>query len=152
VITTIFFAFGVSAALTGVWMGWVLAAFMTWTAATLLRRMRRTGPVLTVDARGVHDHRVPMSLGWDRVASMRTVDRRVVFSKVPLLELVPAAPVDRDRGILVRAVLRGDLSFVDARDRSRLMFDLRHLDVTPEEVLAAAREHRAGWTPAPGGA
>jgi hypothetical protein len=39
-------------------------------------------------------------------------------------------------------VLRGDLALADARDDRRLMIDLRHLDATPEQVLAAARGHR----------
>ena len=52
-------ALGVAAALFGVVMGWLLAAFMLWAAYGIARRMRRRGPVLTIDASGVHDHRIP---------------------------------------------------------------------------------------------
>jgi hypothetical protein len=137
-----FAAIGVGAALAGLAMGWVLAAFMVWTVANLVRRMRRRAPVLTLDAAGIHDHRIPAEVRWPEVARMRTVDRRVALARVPLLELVPTGPFRRDRRSLVAAVLRGDIAFVDARDDRRLMFDLRHLDVTPEQVLAVARAHR----------
>ena len=80
---------------------------------------------------------------WDEVERMRTVDRRIVFVKVALLELVPRGRFVRDRGALVRAVLRGDVAFTDARNDERLMVDVQHLDRTPEEILEAARLHRA---------
>ena len=139
-------AVGVAAALAGVGMGWVLAAFMVWTTVGLARRMRRSEPVLTIDDTGVRDHRVPVAVGWDEVERVRTVDRRVVVAKVPLLELVPRGRFAREGRALARAVLRGDLAFADARDDTRVMIDLRHLDATPEQVMAAVREHR----PAPG--
>jgi hypothetical protein len=137
-----FLALGLATAVAGVTMGWVLAAFMLWSAVGLARRMRRADPVLTVDADGVHDHRIPVTVRWDQVERMRTVDRRVVFAKVPFLELVPRGRFVRGWWSLTGAVLRGDISFVDARDDERLMFDLNHLDVTPEQVLDAARVHR----------
>lgn len=142
-ISVLLFAAGVVAAFAGVWMGWILAAFMLWTIANQLRRYHRPDPVLTIDATGATDHRVPRAVAWPAVTSMRTVDRRVVGQKVPLLELVPADGYERDGRALAIAVLRGDLSLADARDRDRVMIDLRHLDRTPEQVLAAAREHRA---------
>jgi len=140
--TVLLLAIGLAAALAGVAMGWVLAAFMLWSAAGLARRMRRRDPVLTIDAAGVRDARLPVAVAWDEVERLRTVDRRVMLSKVPLLELVPKGRFDRDRSQLVRAVLRGDVSLADARDEARLMLDLRYLDVTPEQVMAAVREHR----------
>jgi hypothetical protein len=135
-------AAGVASALAGVLMGWVLAAFMLWSGAGLVRRLLRRGPVLTIDAEGVHDHRLPAELPWRDVESMRTLDRRTLLRSVPFLELVPRGPLRRDRGSLLRAVLRGDVAVVDARDAGRLMVDLQHLDRTPEELMAAAREHR----------
>jgi hypothetical protein len=142
-ISVVLFAVGVVAGYAGVWMGWVLGAFMLWTIANQLRRYHRTEPVLTLDDTGATDHRVPRAIAWDQVQSMRTVDRRVVGQKVPLLELVPAGELDRDGRALAVAVLRGEVSLADARDTSRVMIDLRHLDATPEQVLAAARAHRA---------
>jgi hypothetical protein len=139
-----FAAIGVlTAVLAGQIMGWILAAFMLWSAGTALTKIQRRDPVLTVDDSGVHDHRVPATIGWDEVESMRTVDRRVVFVKVPLLELVPSDDHKRDRRPMLGAVVRGDIAFVDARDDGRLMVSLHHLDRTPEEILAAARAHRA---------
>jgi hypothetical protein len=135
-------AAGVVTALSGVVMGWILAAFMLWSTANAITKMRRREPVLTLDEAGVRDHRVPFDVRWEQVASMRTVDRRVVLVKVPLLELVPTAPVVRDRRQLIGAVVRGEIAFVDARDDDRVMVDLSHLDVTPEDVLAAARSLR----------
>jgi hypothetical protein len=133
---------GILAGVFGVVMGWVLAAFMAWSAAGVLRRLLRRDPVLTVDATGVHDHRIPVTIAWQDVERMRTVDRRVLLQRIPLLELVPVRPLTRDTGSVLRAVLRGDLSVVDARDASRLVVDLQHLDATPEQVLAAARAAR----------
>jgi len=135
-------AVGAASALAGVAMGWVLAAFMLWSAAGLLRRVRRRDPVLTIDAHGVRDHRLPAELPWADVERMRTVDRRTLLRTVPFLELVPRGPLRRSRGSVLRAVLRGDVAVVDARDAERLMLDLQHLDRTPEEVMAAAREQR----------
>ena len=137
------FALGVGTAFIGVWMGWILAAFMLWTVWCMQRRYQRKDPVLTLDPERVTDHRIPQGIAWSDVRSMRTVNRRVTVVKVPLLELVPETPLPRDGRALARAVLRGDIAFADARDRDRLMIDLRHLDRTPEEVLAAAREHRS---------
>ena len=133
---------GILAGVFGVVMGWALAALMAWSGAGVVRRLRRRGPVLTIDAAGVHDHRIPTHIAWADVERMRTLDRRVLLSRVPMLELVPARPLTRDTGSVLRAVLRGDLSVVDARDASRLVVDLQHLDATPEEVLAAARAAR----------
>jgi hypothetical protein len=135
-------AAGVLTALAGVVMGWILAAFMLWSAANAISKMRRRDPVITVDETGVTDHRLPRHIPWQNVASMRTVDRRVVLVKVPLLELVPHEPLTRDGKAMLGAVVRGDIAFVDARDDDRVMVDLRYLDVTPEEVLAAARALR----------
>jgi hypothetical protein len=104
-------------------------------------------PVVTVDETGVTDHRLPRHTAWEDVESMRTVDRRVVLVKVPLLELKPAQPLERDGREMVGAVARGDIAFVDARDDDRVMVDLRYLDVTPEEVLAAARAFRSSVQP-----
>lgn len=132
-------ALGLVTALAGVAMGWILAAFMLWSVANALTKMRRRDPVLTLDGSGVTDHRVPLQIRWNDVASMRTVDRRVVFAKVPLLELVPSEPGPHDARAMIGAVARGDIAFADARNRDRVMIDLRHLDVTPEQVLAAAR-------------
>jgi hypothetical protein len=135
-------AVGVAAALAGVAMGWVLAAFMLWSALGLARRLLRAEPVLTIDERGVRDHRIPADLPWRDVERMRTVDRRALLRTVPFLELLPRGPLARSRGSLLRAVLRGDIAVVDARNGDRLMLDLQHLDRTPEELMAAAREHR----------
>jgi hypothetical protein len=123
-------------------MGWVLAAFMAWVAFGVVRRLVRREPVLTVDERGVTDHRIPVTIAWPDVERMRTLDRRVLVQRIPMLELVPVRPLTRDTGSVLRAVLRGDLAVVDARDASRLVVDLQHLDATPEQVLAAARELR----------
>jgi hypothetical protein len=123
-------------------MGWVLAAFMAWTTAGIVRRLLRRAPVLTIDGDGVHDHRIPVTIAWPDVERMRTLDRRVLVQRIPMLELVPVRPLTRDTGSVVRAVLRGDLSVVDARDAARLVVDLQHLDATPEQVLAAARAAR----------
>jgi hypothetical protein len=143
VLSVVLFVAGVLAAYAGVWMGWILGAFVLWTLANQLRRYHRDEPVITIDDAGATDHRVPRAVPWDAVESMRTVNRRVVGVKVPLLELVPTdAGVGRDGKALAAAVLRGDIAFADARDDTRVMFDLRHLDVSPEQVLAAAREHR----------
>ena len=136
-------ALGVATALAGVAMGWILAVFMFWSVGNALTKMRRSEPVLTLDRGGVTDHRIPLHVAWEDVASMRTVDRRVVFTRVPLLELVPTATAERDPKALIGAVFRGDIAFADARNRDRVMIDLRFLDVTPEEVLAAARALRA---------
>ena len=136
-------ALGVATALAGVTMGWILAVFMFWSVGNALTKMRRRDPVLTLDASGATDHRIPLHVAWEDVASMRTVDRRVVFTKVPLLELVPTAAAERDPKAMIGAVFRGDIAFADARNRDRVMIDLRFLDVTPEEVLAAARALRA---------
>jgi hypothetical protein len=146
-LATALLAVGVAAALAGVAMGWVLGAFMLWSAAGLARRLLRGDPVLTIDDDGVHDHRIPVELPWADLESMRTVDRRALLRTVPFLELVPRGPLRRSRSSLLRAVLRGDVAVVDARNADRLMLDLQHLDRTPEEVMAAAREHRglAGW-------
>jgi hypothetical protein len=133
---------GLVTALLGVIMGWILAAFMLWSAANAIRKMSGPDPVITVDETGVTDHRLPRHTAWEDVESMRTVDRRVVLVKVPMLELVPRAPLQRDGRAMVGAVARGDIAFVDARDDDRVMIDLRYLDVTPEEVLAAARALR----------
>jgi hypothetical protein len=133
---------GVAAALFGVVMGWLLAAFMAWVALGIVRRLLRRDPVLTIDERGVTDHRIPVTIAWPDVDRMRTLDRRVLLQKIPMLELVPVRPLTRDTGLVLRAVLRGDLAVVDARDASRLVVDLQHLDATPEEVLAAARQAR----------
>ena len=135
-------AAGVLTALVGVIMGWILAAFMLWSVANALTRLGRRDPVLTLDATGLTDHRVPRTVRWDDVASMRTVDRRVVLVKVPLLELVPEEPVQRDGRAMLGAVVRGDIAFVDARDDDRVMVDLKHLDRTPEEILGIARTLR----------
>jgi hypothetical protein len=132
----------VAAALLGVVMGWLLAAFMAWTAFGIVRRLLRRAPVLTIDAGGVTDHRIPATIAWADVDRMRTLDRRVLLHRIPMLELVPARPLVRDTWSVLRAVLRGDLAVVDARDASRLVVDLQHLDATPEEVLAAARLSR----------
>jgi hypothetical protein len=133
----------VAAALFGVVMGWVLAAFMAWVALGTVRRLLRRAPVLTIDARGVTDHRIPVTIAWSDVERMRTLDRRVLVQRIPMLELVPVRPLVRSTWAVLRAVLRGDLAVVDARDASRLVVDLQHLDATPEEVLAAARACRA---------
>ena len=134
---------GLVAALAGdVSMGWVLAAFGVWSTASVARRSLRRGPAVTIDEHGVRDHRVPSSIAWADVERVRTVNRRVVFQQIPLLELVPRAPIARERGVVARAVLRGDVAFADARNRERMIVDLQHLDRTPEEVLAAVREHR----------
>ena len=131
-----------AAALFGVVMGWLLAAFMAWAALGIVRRLLRRAPVLTIDGRGVTDHRIPVTIAWADVDRMRTLDRRVLVQRIPMLELVPVRPLTRDTGSVLRAVLRGDLAVVDARDASRLVVDLQHLDATPEEILAAARTAR----------
>jgi hypothetical protein len=123
-------------------MGWVLAAFMGWAAFGIARRMLRRSPALTIDTAGVHDHRIPAQIAWHEVDSMRTLDRRVLVTKVPMLELVPKRPLTRSVPSVLRAILRGDVSVVDARDASRLVIDLQHLDATPEQVLEAARRAR----------
>ena len=136
-------ALGVVTALAGVGMGWILAVFMLWSVANTLTKLRRRDPVVSLDELGVTDHRVPLHIAWENVGSMRTVNRRVVFTKVPLLELVPSEPIDRKPAELIGAVFRGDIAFSDARNRDRVMIDLRFLDRTPEEILATARALRA---------
>ena len=136
-------AVGVVSATVGVTIGWLLAIFMLWSVANTLTKMRRREPVLTLDGSGATDHRVPLHVAWDDVASMRTVNRRaLLFAKIPLLELVPNTPGRRDAKTMIGAVLRGDIAFGDARNHERVMMDLRYLDATPEEVMAAARALR----------
>ena len=43
---------GVVTALAGVSMGWILAAFMLWSVANTLTKLRRRDPVVTLDAPG----------------------------------------------------------------------------------------------------
>lgn len=130
----------------GVLVGWLLFAVMAWLAGGAILRAARRGPVLSIGPDGLVEHRRDVSVRWDELASLRTVDRRALLGKTPLLELVPERTFDQPRGPLVAAVLRGDVAMVDARDDKRLMIDLQHLDATPEEVMAAIRAARG--TPA----
>lgn len=144
---------GIAAAvLTGFAMAWVLFAFMTWFAVAAVVRARRRGPVLSIGPDGLVEHRRDVSVRWDELESLRTVDRRGLRGAKPLLELVPKRPFHQPRGALLAAVLRGDIAVVDARDRSRIMIDLRHLRATPEEVMALIRSARGVPAPAPAAA
>lgn len=139
---------GLAAALiAGVVVGWLVFAIMAWLAVGATLRAGRRSPVLSIGPDGLVEHRRDVSVRWDEIDSLRTVDRRALLGKTPLLELVPRTAFDQPRGPLLAAVLRGDVAVVDARDDERLMIDLQHLTATPEEVMAAIREARG--TPAP---
>ena len=138
----------VAALAAGVVVGWLVFALMAWLAAAAVLRAARKGPVLSIGPDGLVEHRRDVSVRWDEIASLRTVDRRRLLGTSPLLELVPQTRFDQPRSALVAAVLRGDVAMVDARDDARMMIDLQHLDATPEDVMAAIREARGVPAPA----
>lgn len=139
---------GLAAALVGgIVMGWAVFAVLGWLAVGTALRLTRPGPALSIGPDGLVDHRRDVSIRWDEVESLRTVNRRALFGPTPLLELVPRTRFTQPRAALLAAVARGDLAVVDARDTSRHMIDLRHLDHTPEEVMSAIRTNRTAATP-----
>ncbi|HWT91876.1 MAG TPA: hypothetical protein VN238_02685 [Solirubrobacteraceae bacterium] len=149
-VTTALALLGLAAAVAGgIAMGWLLFAVMGWLAAGAAVRSLRRVPVLSIGPDGLVDHRRDVSIRWSEIESLRTLDRRAVFGPTPLLELIPKTSFTQPRSALWLAVLRGDLAVVDARDSSRHMIDLRHLDHTPEDVMAAIRANRDVAAPTP---
>lgn len=147
-VTTLLALAGLVAALAaGIAMGWLLFAVLGWLALGTAVRALRRGPVLSIGPDGLVDHRRDASIRWSEIESLRTLDRRAIFGPTPLLELVPRTRFTQPRPALYKAVATGALALVDARDTSRHMIDLRHLDHTPEEIMSTIRANRTAAAP-----